>query len=334
MKAIVHTRYGDAEDALELRDVDEPTIGDGELLVRVRAASVNPYDWHVMTGLPYFMRLQTGLRTPKRQGTGADFAGIVEATGGNVTRFRPGDEVYGIVDGDVPGTPLLQLGTFAEYVKVSEEWAEPKPARLSFEEAAAVPLAALTALQGLCRFGDVRPGQEVLVNGASGGVGTFAVQMAKAFGARVTGVCSTRNVDLVRSLGADHVVDYTREDYTHAAGSYDLMLDNVGNRSLSENRRVVKPGGRYLVSFGQIRHRWLGPMAYILRMSIVSRFVGQTMRTLDQERSTEDLPEVTELIEAGTVTPVIDRTYPLIEAPDALHYLGGEHARGKVVVTA
>jgi NADPH:quinone reductase-like Zn-dependent oxidoreductase len=332
MKAIVHNKYG-SPDVLNLEEIDKPAVYDDDILVRVRAASANPYDWHFMTGRPYIARMQFGLLKPIVNGLGADLAGQVEAVGKNVTQFRPGDEVFGEVDGEVPGKPLLELGSFAEYVCVSEESVVPKPANLTLEQAAAVPLAGLTALQALRVQGRIEPGQKVLINGASGGVGTFAVQIAKSFGAEVTGVCSTRNVDMVRSIGAAQVIDYTREDFTRGGQRYDLMLDNVGNRSLSECRRVLNPEGVYLASFGAPDRRWLGPFPQLLRMVVFSPFVSQKMVALTVKRTKEVLLDLKELIEAGKVTPVIDRTYPLSEVPEAIRYLEEGHARGKVVIT-
>jgi NADPH:quinone reductase-like Zn-dependent oxidoreductase len=321
MKAIVYKKYG-SPDVLQLREIDRPVVKDDELLVRIRAASLNPYDWHFMTGLPYLGRLQFGLLKPKSNGLGADLAGQVEAVGTNVTRFRPGDEVYGEV----------AAGAFAEYVCVSEDSAVPKPANLTFEQAAAVPMGALTALQGLRDHGRIEQGQQVLINGASGGVGTFAIQIAKSFGAEVTGVCSTRNEDLVRSIGADRVIDYTREDFTKVGQRYDLMLDNVGNRSLSRCRRVLRPKGVYLSSFGQPENLWLGPVAQLLKMMALSPFVSQSLRSFVATPRHEDLLLMNELLAAGKVTPVIDRTYPLTEVAEAFRYLAEGHARGKVAI--
>jgi len=300
--------------------------------VRVRAASVNPYDWHLLTGLPYIGRLQMGLR-PKVNRLGGDLAGVVEAVGANVTWLRQGDEVFGMVDGAVPGHLMLDLGSFAEYVCVTEDSVAPKPANLTFEQAAAVPLAGWTALHAIRETGKAQPGQRVLINGASGGVGTFAVQIAVSFGAEVTGVCSTRNVDKIRSIGASTVVDYTREDFTRGEPRYDLMLDNVGNRSLSDCRRVLKSEGLYLASFGRPENRWLGPVAQLLAMRLSSPFVRQEMVELSPERTNEVLRCLKGLIEAGEVTPVIDRTYPLIETPEAIRYVGEGHERGKVVIS-
>jgi NADPH:quinone reductase-like Zn-dependent oxidoreductase len=332
MKAIVYPKYG-STDVLELQEVDKPVANDGQVLVRVRAASANPYDWHFMTGLPYFMRMRSGLRRPKVTGLGADLAGQVEAVGNNVTQFRPGDEVFGEVDGEVPGKPLLELASFAEYVCVSEDNVALKPANMTFEQAAAVPLAGFTALQGLRDQGRIEPGQKVLINGASGGVGTFAVQIARSFGAEVTGVCSTRNVDRVRSIGADQVIDYTREDFTRDGQRYDLMLDNVGNRSFSECRRVLNPRGVYLASFGTPERRWLGPLPQLLKALVLSTFVSQKVVALLVKRTKEDLLVLKELLETGKVTPVIDRHYKLSDVPEAMRYLEQGHARGKVIIT-
>ena len=259
---------------------------------------------------------------PKVNGPGADLAGQVEAVGKNVTRFRPGDEVYGEV----------ATGALAEYICVPEDAAVIKPTNLTFEQAAAVPMGALTALQGLRDHGRIEQGQQVLINGASGGVGTFAIQIAKSFGAEVTGVCSTRNEDLVRSIGADRVIDYTREDFTEGGQRYDLMLDNVGNRSLSECRRVLRPKGVYLSSFGQPENLWLGPVAQLLKMMALSAFVSQSLRSFVATRRQEDLLLMNELLEAGKVIPVIDRTYPLTEVAEAFRYLAEGHARGKVAI--
>jgi len=323
MKAIVYDRYG-SPDVLELKEIDKPSANDDELLVRVRAASVNPYDWHFMTGLPHLARMQLGLLKPKTRGLGADVAGEVESVGENVTQFRPGDEVFAGVE----------AGAFAEYVCVSNDSVMLKPANLTFEQAAAVPMAALTAMQGLRGQGRIEPGHKVLINGASGGVGTFAVQIAKSLGAEVTAVCSTRNVDLVRSIGADHVIDYTSEDFTRGERRYDLILDNVGNRSPSECRRVLNRKGTYLASFGRPENRWLGPMGQLLRMALLSPFVGQKLAPLSsKKRSMEDRLVLRELLEAGKVTSVIDRTYPLSEVAEAMRYLEKGHARGKVVIT-
>jgi NADPH:quinone reductase-like Zn-dependent oxidoreductase len=332
MQAIVFNKYG-SPDVLQLQEIDKPVVNDDDILVRIHAASANPYDWHFMTGKPYIARISFGLFKPKVSGLGADLAGQVEAVGKNVTHFRPGDEVFGEVDGEVPGKPILELGSFAEYVCVTEGSVVLKPANLTFEQAAAVPMAALTALRGLRDVGGIEPGQRVLINGASGGVGTFAVQIAKSFGAEVTGVCSTRNVDMVRSIGADHVFDYISEDFTRGGKRYDLIFDNVGNRSLSECRRVLNPKGVYLSSFGAPERSWLGPMARLLKTVVLSLFVSQKLVPLTVKRTKEVLLDLKELIEDGKVTPVIDRSYPLSKVPEAIRYLEEGHAQGKVVIT-
>ncbi|HUU62111.1 MAG TPA: NAD(P)-dependent alcohol dehydrogenase [Acidimicrobiia bacterium] len=323
MRATVIDRYG-TPDVLRLEEVDTPIPGDGQVLVRVRASSVNPYDWHFLTGRPKLFRPAFGgLRRPKYRILGADLAGQVEAVGSNVTRFVPGDEVYG----------QTAAGAYAEYVAVAEAELAPKPANLTFEQAAAVPLAGFTALQAIRDKGKVQPGQKVLINGASGGVGTLAVQIAKVYGAEVTGVCSTANVEMVRSIGADHVIDYTRDDFASKPQRYDLLLDNVGNRSLSDYRRVLAPKGIYLASHGQPEHTWLGPMLFLARAAMLSPFVGQKLTAFTAQPRTEDLHTLKGLIEAGTLTPVIDRAYSLAEVPEAFRFLEQWHARGKVVIT-
>jgi NADPH:quinone reductase-like Zn-dependent oxidoreductase len=321
LQAITYHRYG-APDVLELEEVDAPALKDDEVLVRVRAASVNPRDWHYLRGLPYIMR-PIGLRIPKDGGLGSDLAGQVEAVGRSVTRFRPGDEVCAFV----------LAGGFAEYSHVPEDVLGHKPGNLSFEQAAAVPLAALTALQGLRDHGRVQPGQQVLIVGASGGVGTFAVQLGKWLGAEVTGVCSTRNLDLVRSLGADHVIDYTREDFTQNGRRYDLIFQLAGTRSPSACRRALTPRGRLILSSGESDGRWVGPLDRIFQAAVLSPFVGQRLAPFEAKQSSRDLQALKELIEAGTVSPVIDRAYPLRETPEAMRYLEEGHARGKVVIT-
>jgi NADPH:quinone reductase-like Zn-dependent oxidoreductase len=313
MKAIVYERYG-SPDVLELRDVEKPAVTDDGVLVRIRAASTNPYDWHFMRGKPLFTRLMFGLLKPKVHSLGADLAGEVEAVGKDVTRFRTGDAVFG--EG---------AGAFAEYACIPERWLAKKPANLTFEQAAAVPMAAGTALQGLRDGGRIQAGQKVLILGASGGVGTFAVQIAKSFGAEVTGVCSTRNVERVRSIGADHVVDYTRQDFTRGDARYDLMLDTVGNRSLRECRRVLAPKAVY-VFIG-------GPMRHLAASMLAGPFVSQDVKAVVAKRSSADLEFLSGLIEAGKITSVIDRTYPLSEVPAAIGYLEEGHARGKIVIT-
>ena len=324
MKAIVYCDYGTA-DVLRLEDVAKPVPGDDELLVRVHAAGVNPLDWHNMRGTPYVMRLSSGLRKPKDTRVGVDYAGTVEAVGRNVTRFKPGDEVFG-----------GRSGALARYVTAREDRAVAlKPANVSFEQAGAVAIAATTALQGLRDAGRVQPGDKVLINGASGGVGTFAVQIAKSLGAEVTGVCSTRNVELVRSLGADHVIDYTRDDYSAGGQRYDVILDNVGNRSLSENRRVLAPEGRYVLigGGGPDDGHWIGPFVKPIQAALMSPFVSQDMGMLLAQLSNEDMNRLAELMRSGAVTPVIDRRYRLEEAAEAIRYLEQGRARGKVVVT-
>jgi len=313
MKAIVYERYG-SPDVLELRDVDKPCVtGDG-VLVRIRAASTNPYDWHFMRAKPLFTRAMFGWFRPKDQRLGADLAGEVEAVGKDVTRFRLGDAVFG--EG---------AGAFAEYACVPERWLARKPSNLSFEQAAAVPMAAGTALQGLRDSGKIKAGQKVLVLGASGGVGTFAVQIAKALRAEVTGVCSTKNVEMVRKIGADHVVDYTREDFTRGDVRYDLMLDTIGNRSLRACRRVLAPKAVYVFIGGRMSH--------LAASMIAGPFVSQDVKAVVAKRSSADLEFLSGLIEAGKVTPVIDRTYKLSEVRNAIGYLEEGHARGKIVIT-
>jgi len=323
MKAIVYCDYGSA-DVLKLEDVEKPTPADDELLVKVRAAAVNPLDWHYMRGSPYIMRMETGLRRPKVIRLGVDYAGTVEAVGRNVTQFKPGDDVFG-----------GRTGAFAEYVTVRQDRAVVlKPANLTFEQAASVPIAAVTALQGLRDKGNIRAGQKVLINGASGGVGTFAVQIAKSFGAEVTGVSSTRNLDLVRSLGADHVIDYTKEDYTGSDLHYDVILDNVANRSLLDNRRVLNPDGRYVLvgGGGKDAGNWIGPLAGPIKALLLAPFVSQEMGMFLAELNKEDLTILGDLMRTGKVTPVIDRSYKLSEVPAAIQYLEEGHARGKVVI--
>ena len=322
MKAIVQDRYGSA-DVLALEEIDKPVVGDDDVLVRVHGAGVDPGVWHLMTGLPYLVRIfGFGLLRPKTRVRGMDFAGRVEASGKNVTQLRPGDEVYGACN-----------GSFAEYACAKEADCAPKPANLTFEQAAAVPISGCTALQGLRDAGKVQPGQRVLVIGAAGGVGTFAVQLAKAFGAEVTGVCSTAKVDLVRSIGADDVIDHTRRDIADGVRRYDLILDTAGNRSLSHLRRALAPRGTLVIIGGEGGGRWLGGFDRQLRALVLSSFVGQRLRPMLSVERREDLLFLKELIEAGRVTPVIDRTYPLAEVPGAIQYLHEGHARGKVVIT-
>ncbi len=320
MKAIVYRCYGSA-DVLGFEDVEKPTPADDEVLVKVVAASVNPLDWHYMRGSPYFMRLGIGLGAPNDTSLGVDFAGTVEAIGRNVKRFKPGDEVFG-------GTS----GAFAEYVTVREDRALAlKPANMTFEQSASVPIAGITALQALRDKGKIAPGKKVLINGASGGVGTFAVQIAKSFGAEVTGVCSTRNVEMVRSIGADHVIDYTQEDYTRSGQRYDLIIDNVGNHSLSANRRVLTSDGIFVIVGGP-KGNWLRPLMNPIKALVFSPFVGQEFVMILAKLRKDDLAILGDLMQAGKVTPVIDRRYRLSEVPEAIRYSEEGHARGKIVI--
>jgi NADPH:quinone reductase-like Zn-dependent oxidoreductase len=322
MKAIVYRSYGPPE-VLRLEEIEKPVCNDSQVLVKVRAAAVNPLDWHFMSGKPYLVRMTgAGVFAPKVPRLGVDMAGQVEAVGRTVTRLEPGDEVFG-----------HRFGAFAEYVCASEKSLALKPANLTFEQAASVPVAAVTALQGLRDKGRIQPGQKVLINGASGGVGTFAVQIAKSFGADVTGVCSTRNVDLVRSIGADHVIDYTKEDFTLSGQRYDLILDMIGNHSLLDVRRVLTPQGT-LVLVGKVdKGRWLKPLTGMFEAAVLSPFVSQDIVPMLAKINSEDLTILRDLIQAGKVTPVIDRRYRLSEVPEAIRYLGEGHARGKVVIT-
>jgi NADPH:quinone reductase-like Zn-dependent oxidoreductase len=325
MKAIVRCDYGLAN--LKLAEIEKPTPKDDQILVRVRAASVNPYDWHFVEGTPKIMRaMGVGLRKPKDIQLGVDFAGTVEAVGKNVTQYKPGDDVFG-----------GREGAFAQYVcRRAVGSVALKPAGLTFEQAAAINIAGITALQGVRDKGKVQPGQKVLINGASGGVGTFAVQLAKNFGAEVTGVCSTRNVELVQSLGADHVIDYTKEDFTKGDQKYDVILDNVANHSLSECRRVLTPNGIYvLIGGGGVNEQgFVGALGKALNAAIYSRFVKQKMGMMMADPSTKDLTLLADMMQSGKIKPVIDRTYKsLSEVPDAIRYLEQGHARGKVVIT-
>ena len=324
MKAIIFTEYG-SPDVLQLKDVDKPMPKDNEVLIKVHAASANPADWHIMRGAPFLARLEFGLRKPKISRLGADVAGRVEAIGRNVTQFQGGDDVFG----DIFAGSLT--GSFAEYVCANEELLALKPANSSYEAAAAVPLAAITALQGLRDKGQIKPGQKVLINGASGGVGTFAVQIAKSFGTEVTGVCSTRNLDMVRSIGADHVIDYTKEDFTDNGQSYDLILDAVGNRSVSDLKRALSSNGICAVA-------GFTTLSRLFQVILLGAWVSKTgskkiglMETAKPNK--KDLVFIKDLLEAGKVVPVIDRTYPLDEVPEAIRYLEEGHARGKVVIT-
>jgi len=317
MKAIVQDTYGSAE-VLQARDIDKPQIGDSEVLVRVHAASVHVGDWILMTGSPFVMRFATGLRKPKNPIPGTDVAGTVEAIGKDVERLAVGDEVFG-----------WATGAFAEYAHADEGQFIKKPANLTFEQAAAIGVSASTALQLLRDNGKVQPGQKVLINGASGGVGTFAVQIAKALGAEVTGVTSTRNVEMVRSIGADHVVDYTRDDFTTAAERYDLILDNVGNHSMAQTRRALTPSGTLISNGGGHAD---GKLGRTVRAMLVSMFVKQQASPTVKTQNHDDLVALKGLVEAGKVTPVIDRTYPLIETPAAIGHVAAGHARGTVVI--
>ncbi len=333
MKAVVYDRYG-SPDVLKLMEIPNPAVADSQVLVRVRAASVNPADWHFMRGEPYIVRMMTGVRRPrKRTVLASDLAGQVEAVGRNVTQLRTGDEVFGrTLMGHRPDPDAeIATGGCAEYACIPEDMLEPKPANLTFEQAAAVPLAALTALQALRDRGELQPGQRVLINGASGGVGTFAVQIAKALGAEVTGACGTGNVDMVRSIGADRVIDYTREDFSTAGQRYDLILD-AGDRSLSDCRRALTPRGT-LVVIGGSPGRWIDGLGRAYRARVMSPFVSQRLLPFLTTWSKHDLRLVKDLVEAGKVTPVIDRTYPLSQASEAMRLLETGHARGKIVIT-
>src|SRR5918997_4181497 len=323
MKTISQDEYG-SPDVLELRDIDKPEIGDDQVLVRVHAAGVNPADWAIVGGLPYIARPVYGLRRPKNAVRGTDVAGTVEDVGAGVTRLRPGDEVFGWCGG--------LGGAFAEFAAASEDALAPKPANLTFEQAAAVPMAGLVALQALRDHGNVRIGHKVLINGASGGIGTFAVQIAKALGAEVTGVCSTRNVDMVQSIGADHVIDYTREDFTQKDQRYDFILDNVANHSLSDLRGALTPKGTLVPNGGGFDNHWFANGGRVIGAHVLKRFVSHRLRPFLVSPKLEDLVALKELIEAGKVTPVIDRTHPLSEASQAIGHVGGGHARGKVAV--
>jgi NADPH:quinone reductase-like Zn-dependent oxidoreductase len=322
MKAIVHDRYGPPDDVLNLKDVDKPVPTDDEVLVRVHAASTNGGDPAVVRGQPYVIRIMGfGLFKPKNKILGDDIAGRVEAVGKNVEQFQPGDEVFGLCS-----------GAFAEYVCATQDRFALKPPNITFEQAAAVPSSAVAALQGLRDQGQLQPGQKVMINGASGGVGTFAVQIAKSFGAEVTAVCSTRNVDTARSIGADHVIDYTREDFTRTDERHDLMLDVAANRSLSDCRRALTSRGTYVL-IGGSRGRWVGGLPRFFTTPALSPFVSQRMRAFFATPSHEDLVYMKNLLEAGEVTPIIDRTYPLSQTSQAISYVKEGHAQGKVVIT-
>jgi NADPH:quinone reductase-like Zn-dependent oxidoreductase len=318
LKAIVCHNYG-SPDVLKCEEIEKPAAGDHEVLIRVRAASVNPVD-QLFRGTSYLVRIMTGLRRPKDTRLGVDVAGQVEAIGRNVTQFKPGDQVFGAC-----------RGAFAEYASTSESALVMKPDNVTFEQAASVPVAALTALQGLRDHGKIQPGQKVLINGAAGGVGTFAVQIAKSFGADVTGVCSTRNLEMVRSIGADLVIDYTQEDFTKRTQRYDVIFDCVSNHSLSAYRRILSPNGRHVIVGGP-KKVWI-VLILALKALVFSRFVSQNFGMFIAKRSKADLIFLHDLMKAGKVTPVIDKRYSLSEVPEAMRYLDEGHARGKVVIT-
>ena len=320
MQSILSNCYG-ASEVLQLVSVEKPTPEANEVLVKIKAAAVNPLDWHYMRGSPFIMRLGAGIGAPTDRTVGVDFSGVIEAIGEGVTKFKVGDEVFGGAG-----------GAFAEYVTVNAERAIAlKPANMSFEQAASVPVAGLTALQALRDHGLIKPGQKVLINGASGGVGTFAVQIAKAYGAEVTGVCSGRNVDMVRSIGADHVFNYKEEDYTESGQTYDLIIDNVGNHSLSKNRQVLKPGGTIVLVGGE-KGDWIAPLIMPLKATVLSPFVDERLVFFVARLTQEDLNYLADLMEKQQLSPVIDRRYSLQEVPDAIEYSEQGRARGKIVI--
>jgi NADPH:quinone reductase-like Zn-dependent oxidoreductase len=321
MKAIVQHKFGSPSDVLEFKEIDKPVVKDDEVLVRVHAASIHIGDSHMIRGVPYVMRPIFSLSRAKNRVPGSDIAGTVEAVGKNVEQLRPEDEVFGSCK-----------GAFAEYVSVSEDAVTLKPVNFTFEQASAVGVSAFTALQALRDQGNAQPGQKVLITGASGGVGTFAVQIAKSFGAEVTGVCSARNVEMVRSIGADHVIDFTQEDFTQIGQRYDFILDNVGNHSLSDTRAALTPKGT-LSANGAPMSGWFGGLGYFMTAFVLSLFVSQQERPFASMPNKEDLATLKELAEAGKVTPVIDRTYPLSEAPEAIGHVGEGHAQGKTIIT-
>lgn len=322
MKAVVHRCYGSA-DVLKLENIEKPIPAANEVLVKVKAASVNPLDWHYMRGSPYIMRLiGSGLGAPKNPRLGVDFAGTVEAVGSSVRQFKPGDEVFG--GGN---------GAFGEYVMIAEDQGIVlKPENISFEQAASVPIAAITALQALRDEGQIMPGQKVLINGASGGVGTFAVQIAKSYGAEVTGICSGRNAEMVKSLGADYVINYKQEDYTQGSEKYDLIIDMIGNHSLSQNRKVMTPHGKFII-IGGAKGNWLAPLMRPISAMMYSPFVDQEFYMFIAQIRKQDLSVLGELMKSGEITPVIDRSYPLNEVQDAIRYSEQGHARGKIIIT-
>jgi NADPH:quinone reductase-like Zn-dependent oxidoreductase len=322
MKAIVYRCYG-GTDVLKLESIAKPPAADDRVLVKVAAASVNPLDWHYMQGKPYIMRPGSGIGAPGSIHMGADFAGTVEAVGKNVKRFKPGDAVFGDRD-----------GAFAEYVSVADDGAlAVKPTNMSMEQAAAVPIAGVTALQALRDKGKIRAGQKILINGASGGVGTFAVQIAKTYGANVTGVCSGRNAEMVKSLGADRVIDYTHEDFTQGPERYDLIIDNVGNHSLPEIRRVLAANGTLVIVGGPSDNAWFGPLTGLMKAAVISPFVRQKMIFMLAQANKDDLDILRDMMQTGKLTPVIDRSFKLRETAEAISYLEQGHARGKVIVT-
>jgi NADPH:quinone reductase-like Zn-dependent oxidoreductase len=320
MKAIVYCDYGSPE-VLKLEEIEKPIPADDQVLVRVRAVSVNPYDHHFMRGTPYIMRFGTGLRKPEVTQLGVDFAGTVEAVGKNIKDYKAGDDVFG-----------GKAGAFAQYLTASERSIAKKPENITFEQAAGVNIAARTALQALRDHGKVQPGQKVLINGASGGVGTFAVQIAKWLGANVTGVSSTKNLDLVKSLGADQVIDYTKDDFTKGSQRYDVIVDMVGNHSISANRQVLTPKGIYVMVSGQ-KGKWLAPLDRVAALYVYSKFVDQEMAMMVTTPNKDDLALLRDLMQSGKVKPVIDRRYSFDQLPEAMRYLEQGHARGKVVIT-
>lgn len=320
MKAFIYRQYG-SSDVLRCEEIDRPSVEKREVLIKVHAASLNPLDWHYMRGIPYILRLMTGLRRPKSIRLGVDVAGRVEALGSEVTEFQVGDEVFGVCK-----------GAFAEYACAPARFLVNKPKDITFEQAASVPIAAVTALQGLRDHGQLQPEQSVLVNGAAGGVGTFAVQIARSFGARVTGVCSTRNVEMVRSIGAERVIDYTQEDFTHGQPAYDLILDTIGNHSLAEIKRVLNRNG-ICVMVGGPTGKWRAGLGGWLWAAVMSAFRNRKFRGFIAKMNKADLAVLSGLMESGKLTPVLDRSYPLIEVPEAITYLETGHARGKVVIT-
>jgi NADPH:quinone reductase-like Zn-dependent oxidoreductase len=322
VKAVTYSHYG-SPDVLRFEEVEKPAPADNEVLIKVRAASVNPLDWHFLRGTPYFIRLVAGLRQPKERRLGVDVSGVVEAVGSKATQIKPGDAVFGSC-----------RGAFAEYVCAPESALVLKPEKLTFEQAASVPVAGFTALQGLRDKGQIQPGQKALINGAAGGVGTFAVQIAKLLGAEVTGVCSTRNLEMVRSLGADHVIDYTRQDFTQSGQRYDLIFECVGNHSFLACRRVLNPKGIYIgCGGGGPEIKWMiALLARMITAPVLSCFVSQKSVGFIAKANQEDLTYLCQMMEAGRITPVIDRSYRLSEAPAAIRYLEAGHARGKVVL--